>query len=145
MRPRYFAEWLGTVVIVFAVALAFASIAQSLAACKSAPAPAKQLATTAIDCAKAEAEAIAANQSVLRIAQQVNATINAAKAGLTELEGQIEQLIGKYGEPIIACAIERELAPVAATGALARVDMSTPDSLRQRLVVLHQWTFGGKP
>ena len=133
-----FPEWLG---FTLSAALVFAGYAFVAMSCKGAPAPVAQAATVAIDCAKTEAQAVAGNTSVLQVAADVQSAIAAAQGGLSQLEAAIEPLITKYGEAIVACAIERELAPAPSGSATAQATPTQAQSLAERLIVMHQWKF----
>lgn len=71
--------------------------------------PVGQFIVNAENCAKAEAASVASGISVLDVANAVSAIFAIATGGSGAIEAVLESavatLIGKYGEPIIACAV----------------------------------------
>lgn len=120
-----------------AIVLALALVAQF--GCHSKP-PA--LVGDAIDCGRAEADAIAAGHSVLDVANACDTAVSfAANRGFAATEKAIEALIVQYGEPIVACSIVRELAPPPSSAAAAQAPPTpgSPLATRQALAIAHQW------
>ncbi len=81
-----------------------------------------------IDCAKAEETAVTHGSSVLQVALETAAALAATveTGGLSAVLPAIEALIGKYGEPIVACAVMKQLPPATTTPTPAPVATAKP-------------------
>ncbi len=95
----------------------------------------------AIACAKAEASVIAKGASVLQVAGDVVSALALYETGGTSavLAG-IEALVAKYGEPIVACAVNAApAAAVAGAGSASHAELAP--TAKQVVLGHYGWRF----
>lgn len=98
--------------------------------------------TNVIDCAKTEASVVSKGVSVLQVAGDVAAALAAYEVGgVTAVLAGVEALVAKYGEPIVACAVNAQpSAPITAGSGSASHGELAPTA-RQATLAHYGWRF----